>query len=129
MQLNGFNLLAITAIKRRQDNHIGRIRHDQPIDQIGPLWPPIWSIKVQSRALRVMWPLQLSGNRLLSKQDTMLKHYGLLPTANRWPCWCVCGWVGSYSSVKMAEKCKLYEIHRMMCDTKYVLIKEHLQMN
>ena len=81
-----------------QDNKIGAW-HNQPIDWIGPLQPPVLPNKSQSGAFQVTWPLWLPGHRQLSHKDPVLMPYGWLSTANRWSRW----WRGrkSYPSVEV----------------------------
>ena len=49
--------------------------HDQPINRIESLWPPVKLSKAKSEVLQVTWALWLPGHGLLSHQNSILKHY------------------------------------------------------
>ena len=60
--------------KHSLDNRINvRAWHDQPIDQIRPLRPPIWSIKGQVGMLKVTLPLDCSATRIPS--SSLMDYY------------------------------------------------------
>ena len=71
---------------------------------------------------KVTWSFLFQGFRVLSREDSVFKHYQYLPTANRWPRWSrifsICrvaislfykpGWRGEFVSVYSSISVHLY---------------------
>ena len=69
-------------VRKKKKNHLAtiylRARHDQPIDQAGPTWPPVYP---EAEAKAVCWKDWRSLG-LPQLPGSPFPVYGMLPTAN-----------------------------------------------